>query len=179
MRTRDDISILALYGLRFLCFWAQQEKDNGGNQGRDCDSIGQKFTSAYLYAPNNSTLVCQALSPKLLFEDWQRDYTFIKDLVEDLISALLQWGADAAVDDPCTVSGQRPLHCEWTDPSTWQLSTTIIEWLEASLRLEPTWMPLTGMRRLRWTLLSKEVTPRSLLRFLPLHYHFIAKCHDS
>ena len=106
----DDISMLTLYGLRFLCFWAQQEKDNGGNQGRDCDNIGHKFTSAYLYAPNDSTLLCQALSPKLLYEDWQRDYTFIKDLVEDLISALLLWGADAAVDDPCAVSGQRPLH---------------------------------------------------------------------
>ena len=107
---RDDFSMLILFGLRFLCFWVQQEKDNGGNQGRDCDNIGHKFTSAYLYVPNDSTLLCQALSPKLLYEDWERDYTFIKDLVEDLISALLLWGADAAVNDPCTVSGQRPLH---------------------------------------------------------------------
>ena len=62
------------------------------------------------YAPNNSTLLCQALSPKLLYEDWQRDYTFLKDLLEDLISALLHWSADAAIYDSCAVSGQRPFH---------------------------------------------------------------------
>jgi len=70
--SRDDISMLTLHGLRFLCVWLQQEKANGRNPvlgGSDCDNIGQKFTSAYLYAPNDSTLLCQALSPKLLYAD--------------------------------------------------------------------------------------------------------------
>ena len=109
----DDISMLTLHGLRFLCLWLQQERANGRNplQGKsEHDNVGETFTSAYLRAPSNSTLLCQALSPKLLYEDTPWNYSSMKHLVEDLICALLHWGADAAVNDPCIVSGQRPLH---------------------------------------------------------------------
>ena len=105
---------------------ASAGKSNGRNPLQGGHNVGEKFTSPYLQAPNNSTLLCQALSLELLFEGSQQDYTFIKNLLEDLVSALLHWGADAAVNDTCIVSGQRPLHMA-TERHSHRVVSSVIE----------------------------------------------------
>ena len=112
---RDDLSMLTFHGLRLLYFWCWQEKLHGRDpvlEGNECNIAGKKFTSLYLYAPNNCTLLCQALSPDLdATHNWETPcWKFKQDIIDDLIPALLHWGANAAVDDPCITSGQRPLH---------------------------------------------------------------------
>ena len=111
----EDLSMLTFHGLRLLCFWCWQERVSGRDpvlEGSECNKVGKRFTLAYLYAPNNSTLLCQALSLDLyVTHSWETPcWNFKQDLADDLIPALLHWGADAAVNDPCIVSGQRPLH---------------------------------------------------------------------
>ena len=91
---RDDLSMLTFRGLRLLYFWCWQEKLNGRDpvlEGSECNIAGKKFTSAYLYVPNNCTLLCQALSPDLdATHNWETPcWKFKQDIIDDLIPALL------------------------------------------------------------------------------------------
>ena len=86
---------------------------------RECDEIGRKLVGEHLFFTEGKTLLHLALSTvpdKLKKDSWGVSYSvstmdsvrLVFDL-ELLVTALLQWGADAAIDTP-DWNGERPLH---------------------------------------------------------------------
>ena len=86
---------------------------------RECDEIGRKLVGEHLFFTEGKTLLHLALSTvpdKIKKDSWGVLYSVSTidsvRLVFDLgllVTALLQWGADAAIDTP-DWNGERPLH---------------------------------------------------------------------
>ena len=75
---------------------------------RECEELGSRLIQKYLYSIRGSTLLIYALSNFTILED-DEDIIDKYSNLSVLIEAMLQWGADEAINTPDS-EGTRPLH---------------------------------------------------------------------
>ena len=117
LETAPFIDMTAILGILIYIFASWVYYDNEVNQTErlegvvcspECTELGKKFVSKYLYMNDSSTLLHLALSNFPIFDEEERIYDKHPDL-RALITALLQWGADEAVN-ALNSRGLRPIH---------------------------------------------------------------------
>lgn len=110
--TQMILGVMLYIFLSWIRFDVTVEKGKNVAEGRlcskECEELGSKFVAKYLNSVPGTTLLHYALTNFTVLEEEEAIYDKYSNLVP-LIEAMLQWGADEALDTMDS-EGARPLH---------------------------------------------------------------------